>query len=150
MSNSLVMMQPSLIAYGFNGPPSPVLLDVASVKPDVILLLDTFFQVVVFHGETIAQWRDAGYQEKPEYSNFKTLLEAPQEDAQYMMSERFPVPRYIVCDQHKSQARFLMARVNPSVTHTSSDAMASAEAVFSDDVSFSVFMEHLMKLATAS
>jgi hypothetical protein len=29
---------------------------------DRILLLDSFFHVLIWHGETIAQWRKAGYQ----------------------------------------------------------------------------------------
>ena len=37
---------------------------------------------MIFHGETIAQWRAAGYQNQPEYANFKQLLEAPVADAQ--------------------------------------------------------------------
>jgi len=49
-SNSLIMLQPSLLSYSFQGPPQPVLLDAASVRPDTILLLDTFFHVVVFLG----------------------------------------------------------------------------------------------------
>lgn len=149
-TNSLVMIQPALLSYSFNGPPEPVLLDAASIKPDTMLLLDTFFLVVVFHGETISSWRDQGYQEKPEYARFKSLLLAPKEDAQLMMASRFPVPRYVVCDQHKSQSRFLMAKVNPSVTHhgdTVGGAGGAAQPVFTDDVSFKVFMEHLMKLA---
>ena len=44
-TNSLIMIQPTLLAYSFNGPPIPVLLDVTSINPDRILLLDTFFQV---------------------------------------------------------------------------------------------------------
>ena len=55
---------------------------------------------------------------------------------------RFPVPRYIVCDQHKSQSRFIIAKLNPSVSNSN-----SAQQVFTDDVSLKVFMEHLMKLA---
>jgi protein transport protein SEC23 len=50
-SNSLIMLQPSLLSYSFQGPPQPVLLDAASVRPDTILLLDTFFHVVVFLGK---------------------------------------------------------------------------------------------------
>ena len=50
-TNSLVMIQPTLLSYSFNGPPQPALLDSQSVQPDTILLLDTFFHVVVFHGE---------------------------------------------------------------------------------------------------
>ena len=34
-----------------------VLLDVSSIAPDRILLLDTFFNVVIFHGETVAEWK---------------------------------------------------------------------------------------------
>jgi protein transport protein SEC23 len=148
-SNSLVMMQPSLICYSFNGPPQPVLLDATSVRGDVILLLDTFFHVVIFHGETIASWRDQKYQDLPEHAAFRALLQAPVDDAAAIMESRMPVPRYIVCDQHKSQARFLMARLNPSVTHNNMDN-SSVAPVFTDDVSFNVFMEHLMKLAVAS
>ena len=81
VTNSLVMIQPSLIMYSFQGPPQPVLLDASSVRSDVILLLDTFFTVVVFHGETIAMWRNEGYQNLPEHVAFKNLLEAPTEDA---------------------------------------------------------------------
>lgn len=30
--------------------------------------------------------------------------------------DRFPVPRWVVCDQGGSQARFVLARLNPSTT----------------------------------
>lgn len=62
VSNSLTMIQPSLMSYVVNQDPTPVLLDSTSVRPDGILVLDTFFHVVVFHGETVAQWRDERYQ----------------------------------------------------------------------------------------
>lgn len=152
-SNSLVMMQPSLLCYSFSAPPQPVLLDATSVRPDVILLLDTFFHVLIFHGETIAQWREQGYHELPEHAAFRSLLQSPRDDAAAIMESRFPVPRYIVCDQHKSQARFLMARLNPSVTHNTLDQNGLGTGVapiFTDDVSFHVFMDSLMKHAVAS
>lgn len=88
-SDSLVMIQPALTSYGFDGPPQPVLLDSISVRPDVILLLDTFFHILIWHGETIAQWRKLGYQDKEEYENFKMLLEAPKQDAQASSSILF-------------------------------------------------------------
>jgi protein transport protein SEC23 len=144
-TNSLVMIQPTLLSYSFNGPPQPALLDSQSVRPDTILLLDTFFHVIVFHGETCAAWREQRYHEQEEHAAFRNLLEAPQADAQTIMDNRFPVPRYIVCDQHKSEARFLMAKLNPSVTHNSEGG--GGAQVFTDDVSLRVFMEHLMKLA---
>ena len=78
----------ALLAYSFHGPPEPVLLDVSSIQADTILLLDTFFQVVVFHGETIASWRDQGYQDQPDHENFRNLLQAPKDDAQSVMENR--------------------------------------------------------------
>ncbi|VEU37996.1 unnamed protein product [Pseudo-nitzschia multistriata] len=142
-TNSLIMIQPTLLSYGFNGPPTPVLLDSDSVRPDTILLLDTFFQVVVFHGETIAAWREEGYQEREEHAAFRQLLEAPQADAGLIMDSRTPVPRFVVCDQHKSEARFLMARLNPTSTHNSDlDGGGQGTTVYTDDVSLRVFMEH--------
>jgi len=141
-TNSLVMLQPTLLSYSFNGPPQAALLDSDSVRPDTILLLDTFFHVVVFHGETIASWREQGYHEQEEHAAFRALLEAPQSDAQLIMDSRFPVPRYIVCDQHKSEARFLMAKLNPSTTHNSGVDGGVGTQVNTDDVSLRVFMEH--------
>ena len=47
------------------------------------------------------------------------------------------------------QARFLLAKLNPSSTYNSQQAM-SAEVIMTDDVSLSVFTEHLKKLAVQS
>jgi protein transport protein SEC23 len=62
--NTVAMIQPSLISYSFQSEPMPVLLDVTAIAPDKILLLDSYFTVVIFHGMTIAQWRNAGYQDQ--------------------------------------------------------------------------------------
>lgn len=67
ITNAAVMIQPSLISYSFNSLPQPALLDVASIAADRILLLDSYFSVVIFHGMTIAQWRNMGYQNQPEH-----------------------------------------------------------------------------------
>lgn len=52
-----------------------MLLDVASITPDRILLLDAFFSIVIFHGSTIAAWRKQGFHQQPAYESFKALLE---------------------------------------------------------------------------
>ncbi len=171
--NMLLMIQPSLLAYSLQEQPQAVLLDIASVNPNRILLLDSFFIVLVFYGEVgcshselpspsiyselpspplsslrhqvIAQWRDAGYHLQPDYIAFAQLLQSAPSDAFIIMRDRFPAARFIECDQnssqvqpHKlhvllahdmtlvcclshtlSQARFLTARVNPSVTQSS-------------------------------
>ena len=164
--NSLVMIQPTLTAYTFTGPPTPVLLDVASIQPDAILLLDTFFMIVVHAGSTVAEWRKAKYQDQPEHEAFRALLAAPVADAARAMAERCPTPRLVECDQGGSQARFLLAKLNPSATHATSDAGnvggaprvrcrapargQGAEIIFTDDISMNVFMQHLAKLAVQS
>jgi protein transport protein SEC23 len=92
-SNSLVMIQPTLDAYGFDQEGSnPVLLDSSSIQADTVLLLDTFFHILIFHGETIAEWRKAGYQEQEGYENFATLLEQPKEDARVRKRLRSLLP----------------------------------------------------------
>jgi len=47
---------------------------------------------------------------------FRQLLSTPREEATTLMEQRFPVPQYVICDQHKSQARFLMSKVNHSLS----------------------------------
>ncbi|MBA0858532.1 hypothetical protein Goshw_027675 [Gossypium schwendimanii] len=180
ITNAAVMIQPSLISYSFNSLPQPALLDVASISADRILLLDSYFSIVIFHGMTIAQWRNMGYQNQPEHQAFAQLLQAPQDDAQMIIRERFPVPRLVVCDQHGSQvgselnnaeshepnlqekwgvmivafpfyARFLLAKLNPSATYNNANEMAAgSDVIFTDDVSLQVFFEHLQRLAVQS
>ena len=146
VADTLIMIQPYLVSYSFQSLGEAVQLDTDSMKNDNILLLDTFFQVVVHHGTTIASWRDQGYHKKPGHENFKKLLQQPIDDAQSAMAERFPIPRFIVCDQNRSQARFLLAKLNPSKPEYEGDA----PQIFTDDVSLRVFMEHLVKLSVKS
>ncbi|KAF5305729.1 hypothetical protein FQR65_LT07625 [Abscondita terminalis] len=153
LTQSLIMIQPILYSYSFNGPPEPVLLDTSSIQADRILLMDTFFQILIFHGETIAQWRSMKYQDMPEYENFRQLLQAPVDDAQEILQTRFLMPRYIDTEQGGSQARFLLSKVNPSQTHNnmySYGADSGGAPVLTDDVSLQVFMDHLKKLAVSS
>jgi protein transport protein SEC23 len=71
-------------------------------------------------------------------------------DAQAVIKDRFPNPRLVICDQHTSQARFLLAIIDPDVTHHQAGQGTVGEVIFSDDVSLAVFMDHLRKLAVQS
>jgi len=147
--NTLVMIQPALLQYSFEeGPPQPVLLDSCSLKPDVILLMDDFFHVVIWRGEKIQAWFDAGYQDREEYANFKTLIQAPSNDAQQILADRFPVPKFVQTNAGGSQARFLTSKVNPS--NSGGFGGQENQHVLTDDVSLKVFMEHLIRLAVQS
>lgn len=66
-----------------------------------------------------------------------------------LITDRFPLPRFIVCDAGGSQARFLLSKLNPSTTHTTGPyggaGATSGQTIFTDDVSLQTFMDHLMK-----
>jgi protein transport protein SEC23 len=82
VSNSLIMIQPTLDAYRIDQEEGEaVLLDSTSIQPETALLLDTFFHILIFYGETIAAWRKEGYQDQEDYANFRELLSKPKEDA---------------------------------------------------------------------
>ncbi|GMH18847.1 hypothetical protein Nepgr_020688 [Nepenthes gracilis] len=147
VAGSTVMIQPTLLQYSFDGPPIPALLDVCSISPDVILLFDSYFYVVIHYGSKIAQWRKLGYHEDPNHESFSKLLEAPELDAEQLIAGRVPVTKLIKCDQHSSQSRFLLAKLNPSVTQKSMYTNSAQEVVFTDDVSLQVFLDHLQDLA---
>eukprot|EP00438_Fugacium_kawagutii_P033820 Skav235829 [mRNA] locus=scaffold1931:120587:121171:- [translate_table: standard] len=154
--NSLVMIQPALLQYSLEEAcPQPVLLDATSMKRNVILLLDAFFHVVIWRGDMIQAWYEAGYQEKEEYANFKALLTAPAEDSKHIIADRFPVPKFSQTMKDGSQERWLTSKVNPSQTHNTEGAAGpyqrfDSSVVLTDDVSLKVFMEHLIRLAVQS
>lgn len=114
VGNSLVMIQPAVMSYDLESESAqPVLLDIDSMKNNVILLLDTFFYVCVWKGDTIHKWEQANYQDDPNFENFKQLLEAPVEDAKYIMQERFPYPRFFITYPNETSERRIKAKVNP-------------------------------------
>ncbi|CCE72489.1 Piso0_000067 [Millerozyma farinosa CBS 7064] len=149
-NNSLIMIQPTLTSFALDSEPEPVLLDSVSIKDDRILLLDTFFHILIFHGRTIAEWRKAGYQNDPDYANFKQLLEEPKQEAAELLVDRFPLPRFIDTEDGGSQARFLYSKLNPSTTYSNQNVMgANGAVVLTDDVSLQVFVSHLQKLVVS-
>lgn len=97
------MIQPMLLSYSFETIAEPVLLDVQSIQPDRILLLDAYFYIVVFHGMTVASWRAEGYHQMEEHKAFAELIAAPDTESKKIAKKRFPVPRIVICDQDQSQ-----------------------------------------------
>lgn len=148
VSNSIVMIQPSLVAYSLDGPAQAVTLDMASATPNRILFLDTFFSVIIWYGDNIAKWQAQGVHLQPNYEYFAHLLKAPKNDAQQLIKTRFPYPMLVECVEGGSQERFLLAKLNPSAPPSNSQGAPQARKQhFSEDVSFTVFMDHLRKLS---
>jgi len=119
------------------------------MKPNVILLLDCFFYVCIWKGDTIHKWEIAKYQENPEFENFKGLLEAPLEDAKYIMQERFPMPRFFTTFPGETNERKLLSKVNPSSLSQNNSTVAEGN-FFTEDVSLNLFMQHLIRMAVQS
>jgi protein transport protein SEC23 len=143
-SNVLIMIQPTLESYTLDSDPVPVLLSAASVTKDNVLLLDTFFHIIIHYGSTIAKWAEAGYHQNEEYENLAELLETPKADAAQLIADRMPMPMYVVCNQNTSQARFLTASVDPTITHTSAqNGSSDGQVVLTEDVNLQVFVDFL-------
>jgi len=138
VSNSLVMIQPSLMMYKLDAEEAqPALLDGDAMQDQVILLLDTFFYVSIWKGQTINDWEKAGYHEQPEYQNLKNMLEVPIEDAQYIMQERFPMPRfYVTCPDDTNERKF-KSKLNPGTGQKNAEGESTIQ---SEDVNLNVFM----------
>lgn len=74
-NNMLVMMQPALFSYEANCEHAEsVLCEIESLNPERVLMVDTYFNVCVWHGKTINEWVEAGYHEQEEFSYIKDLL----------------------------------------------------------------------------
>ena len=144
VQNCSIMIQPLLFEYTPDNPsPNPVYLDLNSLKNDCVLLLDTFFHVVVWHGNDVVKWREEGFQDQEGYENIKQMLEDPQDYAQNIVLERLPKPRFVSCDAGSGQERLLKCTVNPS---SDSKNKMKDSGFFSDDVDLKVFMDFLKRL----
>merc|ERR1712233_302702 len=129
--------------------------ELTSRHPKRVLLLDTFFHLVIWYGRQVAKWRNQeiwkqededGYRE---FEWFKEYLAAPKGEADGRAENRFPCPNLIECDENSGQQRFLIAKLNPDNTKAeinnpshNPDDITTGD-VWSDDVSLKVFMDHL-------
>lgn len=75
VTEALTAIQPFLLSFRIGQGPQPELLDVSSIVPDAILLLDSYFYVVVFKGSSIAEWQRQGYQDREGHADFRELLQ---------------------------------------------------------------------------
>jgi protein transport protein SEC23 len=155
VTNSTIMIQPVLFAYTPERPEAnAVFLDIENMKNDYVLLLDGFFFICIWHGESVCKWRDNNLHLDPEYENIKMMIDYPQEYAQGLLQDRVPVPRFVSCDYGSGQERLIKCTVNPmgidpNKTNLNSKIIEEGSYV-TDDVSLKVFMDHLIKKAVQS
>ena len=148
LNNMLVMIQPSLFSYTLENPnASPVLCDMESLADDRILVVDTYFFILIWYGKTIHYWKQQNFQDNPDFAHFKELLNISKQDAELLMEDRLPVPRLIECYPSAPFERVLKSKLNPTSAKTQDD---SDENYSTDDVNLKTFMDYLMKLVVKS
>jgi len=48
-----------------------------AIKPDIVILVDTYFHVLIWHGQTIHEWVKLEYHLMDDYQHLKNMLEKP-------------------------------------------------------------------------
>lgn len=107
-SDAIKLIKPQLFSYSYDGNISSVELSTEALKDDVILVLDSFHNVVQWQGINIVNWIKEGVQNNPDYIFFKQTLDAVKRDCEFLMENRVPVPQYKETAAGKSQERILM------------------------------------------
>ncbi|KAF7684469.1 Protein transport protein SEC23 [Astathelohania contejeani] len=134
-TEAMTMIVPTLLMYDCEGGVSPVEMDGKSLRDDVVLLLDTFHNVLVWRGSDVVEWLAQGYEK--EYPGIALAVTEAEKRGQELVNARLPTPQFVVCDRFGSQERILLSRVNPCPT---------AGVVTTDDIDFDSFYNCLAKI----
>lgn len=107
----------------------------------MVLLLDTYFNVLVWYGESVYGWKEQNLHEEPDYEYLKDLFEMPMQDASDIMYDRLPVSNFYETFKNDGKERYLKSRVNPNRARQAED-----DGHFvSDDAPITLFMDYLVK-----
>lgn len=116
-------------------------LNEEEMQDDVILLLDTYFVVLEWYGESIKGWYENKYHEQEGYEHIAELFNSPKVDIDFIMKSRFPVPNYYLVHPYHSKERYLKSRVNPK------KALGEEhENMLTDDSDLKGFTQHLIRV----
>ena len=138
-SDALKMIKPSLVAFHYQGDIYPVELDTSSLSPEFILVLDSFHNVLLWRGPSVAEWIKEGLHEKEEYAFFKQSIHDAESYADSLMV-RLPTPQFKETDYGCSQERILLHYVNPSQHGT----------VITERINYEFFFKTLCKFIVRS
>lgn len=147
MSNMLVMIQPALFQYDLQeSEPTPVLCDFESLKSDIVLLVDTYFYLLIWRGSNVHAWFQDNVHLQPEYQHINYLFTQPSDDAKIILEDRLPVPKVVTCHQGSPDERILKSKLNPPSAQSGNDLYRNDENYITDDVNLKTFMDYLTKL----
>ena len=66
IGNGIVMVQPALLKYTTDdADPVPVELDLDELQDEVVLLMDSFFMVLVWQGPSVYDWKEQELDQDP-------------------------------------------------------------------------------------
>ena len=147
IDNTLVMIQPQIIEYSLDTEePTPVLPNLSCLKADVVLLADTFFNIIIWYGQNVKGWVDEGYHLQEGFEHIKELIEMPEEDMRLILEDRLIVPNKVKAHMGSPTERLLKSKLNPETKDKEmSEALESGNFV-SDDASLSNFMARLFQV----
>jgi len=146
---ALRMICPVLMRYTLGGSCDCVPLAASSVADDVVLVLDTFFTVVILVGHKLALLQRAETAGE-DLQQLRAVLAKAAGDAMAIVHSRFPCPRYVECSQYSGNARFLLSLLDPETSATARAAADISQLMPSEDVSYQTFVQHLAKLIVNS
>jgi protein transport protein SEC23 len=129
----MLLIQPQLTQYDMYGPPHAIALDGSSIRNDAIIMIDSFFVIIINYGNTVVAWRNQDYHHKPGYALFKEFVVSPIEEAKKRIKNRFPCPKLV---KRNAQRIYWSASV---CTATDFD-------ILPNDGSFKDFMNCLQKI----
>jgi len=111
--STLVLVQPTLVGYEVGRPSAALPLDSSAMHPQRTLLLDTFMQVLLCHGSSIATWLRS--RDDDSTVEVRRMVQACQDDMKKLQQDRFPAPEEFECEQYSSKARYLTQKLSPDV-----------------------------------
>lgn len=146
--NALLIIQPQIVEYRVESEtPVPVLPDIDCLKKDVVLLADTFFNVIVWQGSAVRGWLAEGYHLQPEYAHIARLATSPGEEAERVVEDRVLAPNRVEAHFGSPTERLLKSRLNPENKTLASENEATDSGNFiSDDATLSAFVARLLQL----
>jgi protein transport protein SEC23 len=104
-----------------------------------VLLLDTFFTVVILLGHQVALRR----QQDSDDTSLLAAIKQPVADATAIVAARFPCPKYVECTQYSGDARHLLSVLDPEQASSAADI---SQLMPTEDVSYNTFFSFLVKL----
>ena len=159
--DAIIMIQPTLMQYSLssiqtnaNGSisivPTPASLEESSIPSDGIILLDTYFEVLIIRGDTLNGWIQQGYNKQAEYSYIDNFIALARKDAMDIVNTRTSTPRYFEINRFDGNFRIFKNRVNPSQSTNSvnsqNESKGGDELTYTDDISLQNYMKYLKKL----